>query len=83
MKKFMSDVLKESKKIVVAGAKVIAGTAVFIIGMGAGTVLEKRKVLKAAKEADEATEENEIVDGETTEAEEDEESETEKDEDAE
>jgi len=80
MKKFMSDVLKESKKIVVAGAKVIAGAAVFIIGMGAGTVLEKRKALKAAKEADEATEE--IFDGETTEEEEDE-SETEKDEDAE
>jgi len=76
----MSDVLKESKKIVVAGAKVIAGAAVFIIGMGAGTVLEKRKALKAAKEADEATEE--IFDGETTEEEEDE-SETEKDEDAE
>lgn len=79
MKKFMSDVLKESKNIVVAGAKVIAGAAVFIIGMGAGTVLEKRKALKAAKEADEATEE--IFDGETTE--EEDESETEKDEDAE
>ena len=82
MKNFVNDVLKESKKIVVAGAKVIAGTAVFIIGMGAGTVLEKRKALKAAREADEATEENEIFDGETTEEEEDE-SETEKDEDAE
>lgn len=82
MKNFVNDVLKESKKIVVAGAKVIAGAAVFIIGMGAGTVLEKRKALKAAKEADEATEETEIFDGETTEEEEDE-SETEKDEDAE
>lgn len=82
MKNFVNDVLKESKKIVVAGAKVIAGAAVFIVGMGAGTVLEKRKALKAAKEADEATEENEIFDGETTEDEEDE-SETEKDEDAE
>lgn len=81
MKNFVNDVLKESKKIVVAGAKVIAGAAVFVIGMGAGTVLEKRKALKAAKEADEATEENEIFDG-TTEEEEDE-SETEKDEDAE
>ena len=81
MKNFVKDVLKESKNIVVAGAKVIAGAAVFIIGMGAGTVLEKRKALKAAKEADEATEENEIFDG-TTEEEEDE-SETEKDEDAE
>lgn len=81
MKNFVNDVLKESKKIVVAGAKVIAGAAVFIIGMGAGTVLEKRKALKAAKEADEATEENEIFDGETTE--EEDESETEKDEDAE
>ena len=80
MKNFVNDVLKESKKYVVAGAKVIAGAAVFIIGMGAGTVLEKRKALKAAKEADEATE-NEIFDG-TTEEEEDE-SETEKDEDAE
>lgn len=83
MKNFVNDVLKESKKIVVAGAKVIAGAAVFIIGMGAGTVLEKRKALKAAKtEADEATEENEIFDGETTE-DEDEESETKEDEDAE
>lgn len=81
MKNFVNDVLKESKKIVVAGAKVIAGAAVFVIGMIAGTVLEKRKALKAAKEADEATEENEIFDG-TTEEEEDE-SETEKDEDAE
>jgi len=79
MKNFVNDVLKESKKIVVAGAKVIAGAAVFIIGMGAGTVLEKRKAIKAAKEADEATEE--IFDGETTE--EEDESETEKDEDAE
>lgn len=82
MKNFVNDVLKESKKYVVAGAKLIAGAAVFIVGMGAGTVLEKRKALKAAKEADEATEENEIFDGETTEEEEDE-SETEKDEDAE
>lgn len=81
MKNFVNDVLKESKKIVVAGAKVIAGTAVLIIGMVAGIILEKRRALKAAKEADEATEENEIFDGEMTE--EEDESETEKDEDAE
>lgn len=83
MKNFVTDVLKESKKYVIAGAKVIAGAATFIIGMGVGTIIERRNAKKANDnaEADGITD-NEIFDGETTE-EEDEESETEEDEDAE